>query len=100
MGSKVPTTLTLVAATATTITLDGAWSKVHLVVAPSGGTVYARGDGQVAAVAADLNFPVFPSPDEGTCIPVSTATGLSGTSTISVISAGTPTVSVLECNCD
>jgi hypothetical protein len=87
-----------VAATAQTVTLDGLISKVHIKTPPASTALYVRGSG-TAAVAADLNYVVFPSPDEGTCVPVVSTNGT--TTAFSIIStSGTPLVSVLPCDCD
>jgi hypothetical protein len=73
MASKLPTSVTLVAATATPVTVDGVYSELQVSVHPGGATVWARGDGTASSTVGsnDGSYPVFPSPDEGTCIPVS-----------------------------
>lgn len=85
--------------TAATITVAGLHSSLHFITPPSSTTVYVRGDGTAAVAAADQNFPVFPSPDEGMCVPVSGGT-LTSTSFSVIAASGTPVVSVLECDCD
>lgn len=101
MAAKLPTSITLVAATATPVTVDGVYSELQVSVHPGGATVWVRGDGTASSTVGsnDGSYPVFPSPDEGTCIPTSGGTIASGT-TISLISTGTPTVTILPCNCD
>jgi hypothetical protein len=84
---------------AATVTVAGPHSRLHFITPPSSTTVYVRGDGTAAVAAADYNFPVFPSPDRGACVPL--AGGTSTSTSFSVIAAsGTPVVSVLECDCD
>jgi hypothetical protein len=85
---------------ALTVTVAGLHSRLHFITAPSSTTVYVRGDGTAAVSAADNNYPVFPSPDEGTCVPVSGGTLTGGTSFSVIAASGTPVVSVLKCECD
>lgn len=100
MALRVPTHVAVVTGgTAQTVTVDGIFSRLHLATAPSSAVVYVRTDGGTAAVATDLNFVVFPSPDEGACVPVVSSNGT--TTAFSIVSVtGTPTVSVLPCDCD
>lgn len=97
--ASLPTHVTLVAATVSTVAVDGRHSCLHLFNQTSGTVVYARGDGTNPVVAADLNYPVFAIPAEGTCIPTAIDSG-GTTTTIKLISSGTPTVSILRCDCD
>lgn len=85
---------------AATITVSGVFSRLHFITPPSSTTVYVRGDGTAAVAAADQNYPVFPSPDEGTCVPLSGGSLASGTSFSVIAASGTPVVSVLLCDCD
>jgi hypothetical protein len=96
--ATLPTHATLVAATVSTVTVDGVFSNLHVKNHTASTVVYARGDGTTPVSAADKNYPVFPVPDEGTCVPTATTDG--STTVIKLISAGTPTVSILQCDCD
>jgi hypothetical protein len=85
--------------TAATVTVAGLRSTLHFRSAPSSAAIWVRGDGVTAVAGADYNYPVWPSPDEGTCVPI--AGGTTTSTSFSVIAAsGTPTVSVLPCDCD
>jgi hypothetical protein len=95
--ATLPTHTTLVAATVSTVSVDGIFSRLHLVNQTAATVVYARGDGTNPVSAADKNYPVFPVPHEGACVPTASTDG--STTSIKLISAGTPTVSILQCDC-
>lgn len=97
--AALPTHVTLVAATPTTVTVDGRWPSLTLVNQTAGTVVYARGDGATPVVAGDQNWAVFPVPAEGTEVPTAIDAG-GTTTTIKLISAGTPTVSIFYCDDD
>lgn len=97
----MPNTLPTHVATSTsaaTVTVNGLHSCLHFLTPPSSPTVWVRGDG-TAVAAADKNYPVFPSPDRGTCVPLNGGSIASGTSFSVIADSGTPTVSVLPCDC-
>jgi hypothetical protein len=96
--ATLPTHTTLVAATVATVSVDGVHSRLHVKNHTASTVVYARGDGVAPVVAADMNWPVFPVPHEGTCVHTASTDG--STTAVKLISAGTPTVSVLPCTCD
>lgn len=98
----LPTHTTLTAATAKQVDINGNHGRLHLVSDASGATVYVRGDSSggapVTAVgAADKTWAVFPTPAAWECVPV--APTVSGTTSVSLISSGTPTVHIKPCNC-
>lgn len=98
MANDLPTHVTLTAATVATVTVNGNFSCLHLLNQTASTVVYARGDGTNPTVAGDQCWPVLPVA-EGTC--VSVAPAVDGTTSVKLISSGTPTVSVLPCgDCD
>jgi len=84
-------TITLVAATAAATTLTQKWDVVEVVNHSTDAVVYARGDGTTATVAGDNNEAILP----GERLSIGVAWSTAGEGTISVISAGTPTVTVV-----
>lgn len=96
--ATLPTHITLTAATVATVAVDGQFTHLYVMNQTAGTVAYARGDGAAPAVAADMNYPIFPVPAEGTSVPTMTVDG--ATTVIKFISSGTPTLSIFECDCD
>jgi hypothetical protein len=95
----LPTHVTLVANTVSSVDINGAHSKLHYVSDVGGAVTYVRNDGtSPVTTPADENYPVFPSPADWECIP-STPTSVSVT-TVKLKSTGTPVVHIKQCDCD
>lgn len=94
---NMPSTATLVANTAQTVTVAGAWPRLHILPTVALQVTYIRGDGETAVVGADYNYLAPPSPAEPTCVPTRAT---DDTTVISMISATAGRVGVSFCDCD
>lgn len=99
MPSDLPTTVTLTAATVATVIVNGSYNSLDVINHTAGTVVWARGDGANPAIAADESWPVFPVPAGDTDVPTTTDAG-GVTTTIKLISAGTPTVTIASRDLD
>lgn len=98
MANDLPTHVTLTANTVATVVINGNFPRLDVFNQTASTVVYARGDGTDPTVAGDKCYPVFAVPAEDTDVP--TAPNVDGTTTIKLISSGTPTVSILACDCE
>lgn len=98
--ANLPTHVTLTANAVMTVIVAGNYSSLDLTNHTAGSVAWARGDGADPAALADESWPVFPVPYPDTDIPV--RTNGDGTTTIKLISTGTPTVTISsrDLDCD
>lgn len=78
-----PTTATLVASTAQTVTLDGVWNSVEVVPLAAGQVVFALGTGGTATAGTGLEYACPPA--RATRVPAFSTNGT--TTAVSIISA-------------
>lgn len=78
-----PTTVTLVADTAQTVSLDGVWPFIEIVPLASGQQVFARGDGVTATKGTSLEYACIAG--DVTRVPAYSSNGTS--TSVSIISA-------------
>lgn len=83
--ATAPTTVTLTAGTAATVSVSGVWSNLYVLPLTAGVVAYARGDGATAVAKTDGAWACPAAPAEPTRIPVSSTDGEN--TTVSVICA-------------